>query len=91
LTYGGLSPRAREQRAARKSAPHARLRRRLAAAVARGAAVDRAGARVLRGGSWNNHANNCRAANRSELAPATAVHFVGLRLAWSVPEVRAAR
>jgi serine/threonine protein kinase/formylglycine-generating enzyme required for sulfatase activity len=39
--------------------------------------------RVIRGGSWNNSANYCRAANRSGDAPAHGDHNLGLRLARS--------
>jgi formylglycine-generating enzyme required for sulfatase activity len=80
-TYGCLSPRDAQQRAARTSAQQSPLRRRPKIAVARGAAIDRAGARVLRGGSWNNNAPNCRAANRNSNPPDNGNHNVGFRLA----------
>ncbi len=80
-TYGGLTPRAAQQRAARKSAQEATLRRRQNPVVPRGAAIVRAGARVLRGGSWNNNANNCHAANRNNNDPDNRNDNVGLRLA----------
>jgi formylglycine-generating enzyme required for sulfatase activity len=42
--------------------------------------------RVLRGGSWSNRADNCRAANRCSLSPSLTNYNVGLRLARrSVP------
>jgi formylglycine-generating enzyme required for sulfatase activity len=36
---------------------------------------------VLRGGSWNNNANNCRAANRNRNEPGNRNNNIGLRLA----------
>jgi formylglycine-generating enzyme required for sulfatase activity len=37
--------------------------------------------RVVRGGSWFDYANYCRAANRDRGAPDNRVNFVGVRLA----------
>ena len=44
------------------------------------------GARVLRGGSWYDFANNCRAAYRYRLGPGFRLNYVGLRLARTLPE-----
>ncbi len=40
--------------------------------------------RVLRGGSWNNHASSCRAANRSGDEPAYRGNSIGFRLCFSL-------
>jgi len=80
-TYGCLSASAAQPRSTKKSAQKSTLRRRPKIAVARGAAIDRAGARVLRGGSWNNNANNCRAANRNSNPADNRNNNVGFRLA----------
>ena len=45
-----------------------------------------AGARVLRGGSWNYFAILCRAANRNWNEPGNRSIYVGLRLARTLPE-----
>ncbi|MBM4247105.1 MAG: formylglycine-generating enzyme family protein, partial [Deltaproteobacteria bacterium] len=45
-----------------------------------------AGARVLRGGSWFSHANNCRAAFRDRNEPGLRTFIFGLRLARTLPE-----
>ena len=37
--------------------------------------------RVLRGGSWNNNGQNCRAANRNRNRPDERNHNIGFRLA----------
>ena len=74
-------PRAAQQRAARNSLQEASLWRRQNPAVPRGAAIVRAGARVLRGGSWNNNAHNCRAANRNHNDPDNRNDNIGFRLA----------
>ncbi len=39
--------------------------------------------RVLRGGSWNNNAANCRAANRNNNTPTNRNNNNGFRLALS--------
>jgi formylglycine-generating enzyme required for sulfatase activity len=39
--------------------------------------------RVIRGGSWNSHPVNCRAANRGSSSPTDRYYFVGFRLARS--------
>ena len=39
-------------------------------------------ARVLRGGSWNNNAENCRAAYRNRNAPAARNNNYGLRVCF---------
>jgi formylglycine-generating enzyme required for sulfatase activity len=49
------------------------------------AAVRRGSNRVKRGGSWNNTANNCRAANRNNNTPGNRNNNLGLRLA-STPQ-----
>jgi hypothetical protein len=36
---------------------------------------------VIRGGSWNNHASNCRAANRNRNKPSNRNNNLGFRLA----------
>jgi formylglycine-generating enzyme required for sulfatase activity len=41
--------------------------------------------RVLRGGSWRNHAVTCRAAYRNALAPNQRQPFIGFRVAMTVP------
>ncbi len=41
--------------------------------------------RVIRGGGWTSQAQACRAANRSQLAPASLNPAVGFRVARSVP------
>lgn len=41
----------------------------------------KASARVLRGGSWNNNARNCRSANRNRNEPDNRNHNYGFRLA----------
>ncbi len=41
-----------------------------------------------RGGSWNNDASNCRAANRNVNAPSNRNNNLGLRLARAPPEQR---
>jgi len=41
--------------------------------------------RVLRGGSWNNNANNCRSANRNRNNPRNTNNNNGFRVARSVP------
>ncbi|MCB0290739.1 MAG: SUMF1/EgtB/PvdO family nonheme iron enzyme [Calditrichaeota bacterium] len=38
--------------------------------------------RVLRGGSWNNNAQNCRSANRNSNHPANRNHNIGFRLVF---------
>jgi len=80
-TYGCLSPRAAKQRAARKSVQQSSLRRWLNTAVARGAAIERAGARVVRGGSWNNNPDNCRSANRNSNPADNRNNNLGFRFA----------
>lgn len=40
-------------------------------------------ARVLRGGSWNNNAQNCRVSNRNRNNPANRNNENGLRLLLS--------
>jgi hypothetical protein len=47
-------------------------------------------ARVLRGGSWNNHARNLRAAVRNRNAPDNRNNNLGLRLASPPERPRAA-
>lgn len=42
---------------------------------------DRKSARVLRGGSWNNNATNCRAAYRNNNDPSNTNNNYGLRAA----------
>jgi formylglycine-generating enzyme required for sulfatase activity/serine/threonine protein kinase len=44
-----------------------------------------AGARVLRGGSWNYNARDCRAANRYANSPDDRNYYVGFRLARTLP------
>ncbi|MBP3407031.1 MAG: SUMF1/EgtB/PvdO family nonheme iron enzyme [Kiritimatiellae bacterium] len=39
--------------------------------------------RVLRGGSWNNNARNCRSANRNRNRPGNRNNNIGFRLACS--------
>ncbi len=47
---------------------------------------------ALRGGSWNNNANNIRAANRNNNAPANRNNNLGFRCAQqSLPPNRVAR
>jgi formylglycine-generating enzyme required for sulfatase activity len=41
--------------------------------------------RVLRGGSWNNNAQNCRSANRNNNTPANRNNNTGFRLVSSQP------
>ncbi|WP_418219910.1 SUMF1/EgtB/PvdO family nonheme iron enzyme [Candidatus Thiodictyon syntrophicum] len=41
--------------------------------------------RVLRGGSWINHARNCRSANRNGNEPANRNENIGLRLSRAPP------
>jgi hypothetical protein len=41
--------------------------------------------RVLRGGSWNNNARNCRSARRNRNNPANRNHNLGFRLALAAP------
>ncbi len=41
--------------------------------------------RVIRGGSWNNNGQNCRAANRNRNAPANRNNNLGFRLARTPP------
>ena len=41
--------------------------------------------RVLRGGSWNNNANNCRSANRNRNNPRNTNNNNGFRVCRSVP------
>ncbi|PIE75206.1 MAG: hypothetical protein CSA18_01055 [Deltaproteobacteria bacterium] len=36
--------------------------------------------RVIRGGSWNNNARNCRSANRNNKSPGNTNNNVGFRL-----------
>ena len=50
-------------------------------AVIERAAIVSEGARVLRGGGWNNNANNCRASNRNNNAPGTQNNNIGCRFA----------
>ncbi|MBY0458544.1 MAG: SUMF1/EgtB/PvdO family nonheme iron enzyme [Gemmataceae bacterium] len=51
--------------------------------------------RVLRGGSWNNNARNCRAANRNNNAPDDRNNNIGFRVCLPLhfprPDRRAAR
>lgn len=49
--------------------------------------------RVIRGGSWNNDAQNCRSANRNNNAPGNRNNDVGFRLASSrqLPDVMCLR
>jgi len=42
---------------------------------------------VNRGGSWNNDAQNCRAANRNNNTPGTRNNNLGFRLALSLRSV----
>ncbi|WP_366929616.1 SUMF1/EgtB/PvdO family nonheme iron enzyme [uncultured Thiodictyon sp.] len=42
--------------------------------------------RVLRGGSWINHARNCRSANRNGNEPANRNDNIGLRLSRAPPQ-----
>jgi formylglycine-generating enzyme required for sulfatase activity len=42
--------------------------------------------RVIRGGSWNNDAQNCRCANRNRNEPDNHNHNVGFRLVF-VPQL----
>jgi formylglycine-generating enzyme required for sulfatase activity len=37
--------------------------------------------RVIRGGSWNENGQNCRAANRNRIAPSNRNNNLGFRLA----------
>jgi formylglycine-generating enzyme required for sulfatase activity len=41
--------------------------------------------RLLRGGSWNNNANNCRSANRNHNAASNRNNNVGFRLLAVAP------
>ncbi|MFH0909550.1 MAG: SUMF1/EgtB/PvdO family nonheme iron enzyme [bacterium] len=41
---------------------------------------DRAVSRVLRGGSWNNDATNCRVANRNRNDPTNSNNNIGFRV-----------
>jgi formylglycine-generating enzyme required for sulfatase activity len=43
--------------------------------------------RVLRGGSWNNNAVNCRSANRNNNHPENRNHNYGFRLVF-VPQLK---
>ncbi len=43
------------------------------------------GARVIRGGDWNNNARNCRSANRNNNNPDNRNNNIGFRLA-STPD-----
>ena len=45
------------------------------------AAIASDGARVLRGGGWNNNASNCRSANRNNNAPGNTNNNIGFRVA----------
>ena len=45
------------------------------------AAIASDGARVLRGGGWNNNASNCRSANRNNNAPGNTNDNNGFRVA----------
>jgi len=40
--------------------------------------------RVMRGGAWNSHAPQCRAACRGSDVPGRRVNTVGMRVAFSV-------
>ncbi len=42
--------------------------------------------RVLRGGSWNNNAQNCRSANRNDNHPDNRNNTIGFRLVF-VPQL----
>jgi hypothetical protein len=42
--------------------------------------------RVIRGGSWNNNATNCRAANRNRNTPDNQNNNLGFRLAAAPTE-----
>jgi formylglycine-generating enzyme required for sulfatase activity len=44
--------------------------------------------RVLRGGSWNDNANSCRAANRNNNTPTNTNNNIGFRLARSSDQMR---
>jgi formylglycine-generating enzyme required for sulfatase activity len=44
--------------------------------------VERGHSRVLRGGSWNNNPQNCRAAYRNRNAPANRNNNIGFRVAF---------
>lgn len=48
----------------------------------------RGSSRVIRGGSWNNNARNCRAANRNRNTPDNRNNNLGFRLALAPPEQR---
>ena len=48
--------------------------------MSHGAAVIREGSRVLRGGSWDNNARNCRSANRNDNDPTNRNDNIGFRL-----------
>ena len=43
--------------------------------------------RVNRGGSWNNHASNCRSANRNRNDPSNRNNNLGFRLLLNSAEV----
>ena len=47
--------------------------------------ANRGGARVLRGGSWNNFARDCRSANRGRYSPDNRNDDLGFRLTRSYP------
>ncbi len=42
------------------------------------------GSRVLRGGSWDNSANNCRVADRDYRSPTYSSDYYGFRVCWGV-------
>ncbi|MCH7725667.1 MAG: hypothetical protein IH991_04180 [Planctomycetes bacterium] len=41
---------------------------------------------MLRGGSWNNNANNCRSAYRNNRQPTNSNNNAGFRVAKAVPK-----
>ncbi|MBF0452797.1 MAG: SUMF1/EgtB/PvdO family nonheme iron enzyme [Candidatus Magnetomorum sp.] len=45
--------------------------------------VLKTGSRVVRGGSWNNNARNCRSANRNRNEPGNRNNNLGFRLVFS--------